>query len=222
MGVLRAALIALTVMFGACGSKEAPPRATRSPHPAALTECPSRMTAIPGRAACIDRHEARIEGGRAVPATDAPAASDLTWFDAERACREAGLRLCSLDEFRRACAGADQTRRYPYGPEHIPGRCNVAESTDDLHTRTVVASGAFPLCRTPEGVFDLSGNALEWLDDEGNGGGLRGLRGGSAFQPGSSATCTERGGGWRRPEENAGGFRCCVSYERGAHAAAAR
>ena len=45
------------------------------------------MVAVPGTSACMDRHEARIEHGKAVPATHAPAASDLTWFDAERACR---------------------------------------------------------------------------------------------------------------------------------------
>lgn len=213
--LLALVLLALGLLLGACGSKGAP----AAPAPAPLTErCPARMVAVPGTSACMDRHEARIEHGKAVPATHAPAASDLSWFDAERACRAADLRLCSLEEFQKACAGSDRARKYPYGDTHLPRRCNIAESTDDLNAVHVVASGTFPECRSPEGVFDLSGNAIEWLDDEGSGGGLRGLRGGSAFQPGSSATCTERGGGWRRPEEPVGGFRCCLSYHRRATA----
>lgn len=205
MGVLRLVALALGLALG-CSSEGAP---TYRPGP--RTTCPERMVPVPGGRACIDRHEARIERGRAVPAIDAPAATDLTWFDAERACREADLRLCSVDEFERACAGADRARAYPYGPEHIPRRCNIAEVGDDLSARAVAASGAFPECRTPEGVFDLSGNALEWLADEGRGGGLRALRGGSAFQPAGGARCVRIEAGWLVPEEQAGGFRCCVT-----------
>jgi formylglycine-generating enzyme required for sulfatase activity len=199
------------VIAGCGGDREREP-ARRTE---ALTSCPERMTRVPGREdACIDRHEARIVEGRAVAAIDAPAADELTWFEADDACRRAGLRLCSIDEHERACAGADRARRYPYGDEHEPHRCNTAERDDDLGARAVQASGSFPECVTPEGVFDLSGNALEWLADEGRGGGLRGLRGGSAFQPASSSRCVSEEGGFLVPGERAGGFRCCVSLTR--------
>jgi formylglycine-generating enzyme required for sulfatase activity len=172
------------------------------------------MVAVPGLArACIDRYEARIDHGRAVPATDAPADSELTWFDAESACRRAGFRLCEVEEFERACAGADRSRTYPYGPTHVEHRCNIAERFEPLDSHAVAASGAFPECVTPEGVFDLSGNAIEWLATEGRGGGLRALRGGSAFQPSGSARCVQAEAGFLVPDEAAGGFRCCTTLD---------
>jgi formylglycine-generating enzyme required for sulfatase activity len=209
--VARVALLALATLvaaaLGGCGADE--PTFRGAPDQA----CPERMAAIPGTHACIDRHEARIEERRAVPAVDSPAADGLTWHEAERACRAVGFRLCSLDEFERACGGADRERAYPYGPEHVPGRCNVAELEDDLSARAIRASGAFPECRTPEGVFDLSGNAFEWLSEEGGGGGLMAVRGGSAFQASSSARCIPNEHGWLAPDERGGGFRCCTTLE---------
>ena len=199
-----------TVTLSACGDATAPATTAEAPR----TACPDRMARVPGRPVCIDVREARIVGGRAEPATDAPAATDLTWHDAESACRSSGFRLCSIDEFELACAGVDRERRWAYGSEESAHRCNIAEADDDLSARAIVASGTFPDCRTPEGVFDLSGNALEWLADEGGpAGDLRALRGGSAFQPASSARCVLDEAGWLLPDERAGGVRCCASID---------
>lgn len=206
--ILRIACTYLALALIACGTESPPLR------PVLRIRCPDRMVGVPGRArACIDRHEARIERGLAVPATDAPASSELTWFDAESACRRAGLRLCTLEEFERACAGADRTRRFSYGNEHVPRRCNVAEQGDEYASRAIGASGSLPECVSPEGVFDLNGNAMEWLSDEGRGGGLRALRGGSAFQPANSAACILDEAGFLVPDEQAGGFRCCATLD---------
>lgn len=206
MGLLR---IALACALFACTEPEPPARASTLP-----TECPDRMVRVPGGRACIDRYEARIEDGRAVPANDARAAHRMTWFDAERACRAAGYRMCTVDEFERACAGVDRRRTYAYGNEHVARRCNIPEVTDDPDEREIVASGSFPECVSPEGVYDLNGNALEWLADEGRGGGLYAIRGGSSFQPGDSAKCVRDNGGWLLPEEEAAGFRCCARLAR--------
>lgn len=206
MGLLsRTAGATLLVALAACGSEEPTFRAVVE------ATCPERMVLIPGGRTCMDTHEARIENGRAVAAVDAPAADGVTWYEAERACRALDFRLCSVDEFERACGGADRARTYPYGSEHVPGRCNVAELMDDLSARSVQPSGSFPECRTPEGIFDLSGNVSEWLADEGAGGGLMAGRGGNAFQPSGTAQCVPNEHGWLSPDERGGGFRCCVT-----------
>jgi hypothetical protein len=200
-----ASAIGLMIALAACGRDEPAFRGVEVP------TCPERMVLVPGGHTCMDTHEALIEERRAVPAIASPAIDHITWYEAERACRASGFRLCSVDEFERACAGADRSREYPYGPEHVPGRCNVAEIGDDLATRSVRASGAFPECRTPEGIFDLSGNVSEWLSDEGGGGGLMAGLGGNAFQPSGTARCMPNERGWLAPDQQGGGFRCCVT-----------
>src|SRR5690606_20372255 len=42
----------------------------------------------------------------------------------ETACRNAGKRLCTRDEWVRACRGEGNTK-YPYGDEYQEGSCNV-------------------------------------------------------------------------------------------------
>ncbi len=194
---------------GACG-EERPVGRARS------RECPSRMVAIPGAGACIDRHEAALEGhgarARAVPATDRAPATSMSFEAADRACREAGYRLCTEREWLRACAGED-ARRYPFGDEHEAHRCNIAEDDDDLSTIDVVPSGRFERCVTPEGVFDLVGNVAEWIDHPDESGILRELRGGSAHVPERYARC-EIGDRFFQPMDSAHdgqGFRCCWS-----------
>jgi formylglycine-generating enzyme required for sulfatase activity len=207
MGVLR---VSIALVLVACSE----PAATDQHASTIPVTCPERMVRVPGGGACIDRYEARVDHGQAMPAVDAPAAHGLTWFEADRACREVGYRLCSVDEYERACGGVDRRRTYSYGSDHVPRRCNIPESDDEPDSRRVVESGSFPECVTPEGVYDLTGNALEWLADEGSGGGLYAIRGGSTFQPESSAKCVRNNGGWLVPDEEAAGFRCCARIAR--------
>ncbi len=108
---------------------------------------------------------------------------------ADRACRNAGKRLCSLDEWVRACRG-EQNRQFPYGDRYEQGRCNVfreAHPAHELHGNASinhtdprlnrVTVGGKPLLRptgtTPDcvstwgadAVHDLVGNLDEWIDD---------------------------------------------------------
>ena len=108
---------------------------------------------------------------------------------ADIACRNAGKRLCTAEEWRTACRGERNTR-YPYGTEYEQGTCNVyqgvhpavilygltAGGLDDprlnqvgfqgrelLHT-----TGSHERCKSPwgsDGVFDMVGNLDEWVDD---------------------------------------------------------
>ncbi len=108
---------------------------------------------------------------------------------AERACRNAGKRLCTEAEWVLACRGEDD-RRFPYGDEYEPGRCNVFREAHpaallhgdpsqghlDPRLNAVAASGR-PLlratgatkdCRSRWGddaLHDMVGNLDEWVDD---------------------------------------------------------
>jgi formylglycine-generating enzyme required for sulfatase activity len=137
--------------------------------------CPARM-ALSGEA-CVDRFEAVIAGGLAEPATDRPPSSSVSWHEADAACRASGHRLCTSDEWTRACAG-EEGRAFPYGAAYEPGRCHTAEQDMDLSLRAPIPSGRLAGCVTPEGVHDLSGNVWEWVDRADAGGTLREIRGG--------------------------------------------
>jgi len=108
---------------------------------------------------------------------------------AERACRNAGKRLCTEAEWVLACRG-EQDRPFPYGDEYEAGRCNVFREAHPaallhgnaseghldprLNAVTVAgrpllrAAGATPDCRSrwgEDGLYDMVGNLDEWVDD---------------------------------------------------------
>lgn len=108
---------------------------------------------------------------------------------AARACRNAGKRLCRLDEWMAACRG-QQNRKFPYGDYFEPGKCNVAREAHPaqvLHGDPSIRhldprlnlvhqgarpllqkTGAEPTCASQWGadaVFDMVGNLDEWVDD---------------------------------------------------------
>ena len=97
------------------------------------------------------------------------------WFEAFALCEEKGMRLCSSAEWKDACAGPEGL---PYSstddPQVLPERfglrfCNTEGSDlagDDPQPEVVAPSGSMPNCSHPEiGVYDLTGNAFEWLMD---------------------------------------------------------
>ena len=108
---------------------------------------------------------------------------------AERACANAGKRLCRPEEWVTACRGV-ANRKFPYGDSYEAGRCNVfreAHPAAVLHGNpsinhsdprlTLVTvrgrpllkpSGTTPECKSDWGndaVHDMVGNLDEWVDD---------------------------------------------------------
>lgn len=106
---------------------------------------------------------------------------------AQLACRNAGKRLCSLDEWLTACRG-ERARKYPYGDHYEEGRCNVfreAHPGQILHGNAslghldprlnLVAGAAGPLLRKTgatsscksvwgnDAAYDMVGNLDEWV-----------------------------------------------------------
>ena len=108
---------------------------------------------------------------------------------AELACKNAGKRLCTSEEWVTACQG-QEGRKFPYGNEYIPGRCNVSRSAHPaatLHGNASIGhtdprlnavqdngkpllrrTGATPSCKSQwgeDGVYDMVGNLDEWVDE---------------------------------------------------------
>lgn len=169
-------------------------------------ECPSNDTMVSLTAndfsLDIDKYEATrlgcsLEGKK--PATG------VTYARAVKACESAGKRLCTLDEWQRACRSVGLSYAYPYGPTYDGARCNGQEAGRGA----VVAAGSFAECATRNGVFDMSGNVREWV--EGPNGPV--LAGGSFGSGANDLQCTQYiapvGGADAYEPGNGDGFRCC-------------
>lgn len=214
---MRYLLKSLIVVL-ACGSESAspervdpvPPERT-TPTPERTTRCPDDMVLVDFAPVCIDRYEARVENGRAINAEGETPTDSITWNDAVAACEAVSKRLCTVAEWEAACRGPEE-RVYPYGDDYVRGRCNTGEddlSPDQMQLRP---SGSRPECKTPEGVFDLSGNLQEWRSDLDPSRSLRSTGGGSFSVPNDEVVCTRRSPTWLAPENalSGVGFRCCA------------
>ncbi len=124
---------------------------------------------------------------RARSLPDTIPAGYLRRSDAETACENAGKRLCSREEWVRACRGERNTR-FPYGDTYHERACNVHRAHHPaalLHgdssryhndPRLGLAAdddgpllrptGATPTCVSrwgEDGVYDMVGNLDEWI-----------------------------------------------------------
>jgi len=208
---------------------------------AAAVLCPGDMAAVPegtwtfgasdGQASepvaqrplsafCIDRFEYPNELG-VLPLVE------VSWAEARERCAVAGKRLCSSDEWERACRGPGATR-YAYGDAFDRDRCNTplpadGPGADDIPYAT---AGARPTCVSAEGAFDLNGNVSEWVADAwdtdrfgaalGQGPGdagaaLRELRGGTMWSGTFyGQSCLSRHAHPAGTLSDDDGFRCCA------------
>lgn len=103
----------------------------------------------------------------------------VTWPEAQAHCESRGKRLCSEDEWTFACEGEDALP-YPYGYRRDPEKCNIdrpwikyddsvmlPRGTDRSGNEMARlwqghVSGADPMCVSPFGVHDMTGNIDEW------------------------------------------------------------
>ena len=108
------------------------------------------------------------EGVEVVPATTEVYAcsvggvfpsANLTWFQAKRACENAGKRLCLPADRIVACRGPTGAR-YPYGNDVDPQACNGASNL----VWAALPTGAKPKCEGGyPGLFDMLFNLWEWV-----------------------------------------------------------
>lgn len=153
----------------------------------------------------------------------------VTGHSAAAACRNAGKRLCSYEEWRTACGG-EKRQRFPYGERYEAGACNVfreAHPAAELHGDASVGhndprlnrvafrgkallrkTGETARCTSAWGddaIFDMVGNLDEWVAHE---------RG--SFAGGFYARSTKDGCDWRSTAHSnsyadySTGVRCCA------------
>jgi formylglycine-generating enzyme len=166
--------------------------------PAGLGGCPPGMAPVADF--CVDRWEAALvttaptgawspfanPGDTPVRGVSAPGLVPqgyITQRQATAACEASGKRLCTDDEWLRACQGA-AGQTFPYGPTHEPGRCNEGrvchpvvqyfESGADWIWSELGhpcinqlpdglgLTGSHASCTSEDGLFDMHGNLHEW------------------------------------------------------------
>jgi formylglycine-generating enzyme required for sulfatase activity len=108
----------------------------------------------------------------------------VDWCDAYSYCRAVGKRLCgkirggsngyddytnaSLSQWYNACTSDGANNAYPYGNTYQALYCNGGDYSLSRGTSTTTEVGSMPLCQSSvtgyQGVFDLSGNVMEWED----------------------------------------------------------
>ena len=143
------------------------------------------------------------EGQEAFPAVN------VTWDEARAYVEWAGKRLPSAAEWQKAARSADG-RRYPWGNDFDPLRCNTFES--GIADQTV--AGRYPRGASPYGCLDMFGNVVQWCQDEGaspedsNG---RAACGVSWDEPGAQAGCWRMEFRKRLRRSRKCGFRCAMS-----------
>lgn len=167
-------------------------------------KCRPEMALI--ESTCVDRYEAHLleaqpdgslvphphyqrpEKRRYVAASRAGTKPQayISQLEARDACANAGKRLCTLREWRRACTGPARAT-YPYGNDYEKGRCNVGKkhllsllhgadaagwTYDDFNDPALdkmegflALTGEYTGCTSSEGVADLVGNLHEWVAD---------------------------------------------------------
>lgn len=86
----------------------------------------------------------------------------VTWFDAHDYCQWKGQRLPSEFEWERSARGT-QGSEYPWGNQWQPDVTNTGDNSD--WPDGIAPVGSFPENKSPDGVYDLSGNVWEWVDN---------------------------------------------------------
>jgi sulfatase modifying factor 1 len=179
------------------------------PPPVMSGKCPPEMASIERRY-CIDRWEGSlvemspsgnkpfspflVVDGHEVRAVSVPGVFPQGYISGSQAavaCEHASKRLCSPDEWRKACIGP-QTQLYGYAQSRERGRCNDAGRSpmiaffggslaevrdwDPLKMNdprlnqldgALARTGSHASCTNGYGVFDMVGNLHEWTSDPG-------------------------------------------------------
>jgi len=128
---------------------------------------------------CIDRFEYPNRKG------DYPIVA-VTWSEAAALCAARSERLCSEEEWTFACEG-EEARPYPNGFVRDDTACVIDQphivvdehALRDRESSAALleldrlwqgqASGSRPRCRSPFGVYDMTGNVDEWTRSVGTG-----------------------------------------------------
>jgi formylglycine-generating enzyme required for sulfatase activity len=131
----------------------------------------------------------------------------VTYDEAEAKCEEAGKRLCTADEWEKACKGP-LSSVYSYGDFFDLDQCG-----DGLENRGY-PSGARTNCRSKYGAFDMSGNFQEWTSTSPSGKATRRLvKGGQKGNARRGTRCAFSNDEPTAIKDSSVGFRCCKTPE---------
>lgn len=155
---------------------------------------------------CIDRYEFPGSGYRPL--------ADVTWVQARVACELRGRRLCSENEWAKACGGV-LGWLYPYGDVYVPGLCHADVDEEGQYDR-VVDSGKRDSCRSPWSTFNMEGNVSEWVEERREGAPWdRWVLGGTLWPGVYGRGCQSRHAHPAvAPVAGDDGFRCCLAPRR--------
>jgi PKD repeat protein len=159
--------------------------------------CPEDMSTVEKAKFCIDTYEYPNKKG-AVPTLN------VTYEEAQKICADQGKHLCSAEEWVAACKNEEKDFNYPYGKRFEKDQCNTLAN---VYVKNKIAqSGELLKCAGQYEIFDMSGNAAEWV-------------------AGAKNTPYAFGGSWQNGEEGSKcdskvllqkgkkyfyvGFRCC-------------
>ena len=151
------------------------------------------LTRVDVAAVCVDTFEFPNKRGVAPQVA-------ISFGDAQKACQAVSKRLCTEQEWEKACKGPANDK-WPYGSTFNYDSCNTEDEAGDA--RTLASAGKFAKCRSPFGVFDLAGNVAEWTAD-------RTIKGGSYASADYAVRCSARKNGGSVSKSSEVGFRCCA------------